>query len=495
MGLLDKVFGISQDKAEIQRLRVDNKLLNVTVQAATNILTAMNNDADDSTTSYRGNPYKTFATQVTALANKYSNTATWGNLIAKNIVDVRAAFLIGAGIQVVKRESFEGDATRELDFLRRFVEFNKLDSSYPNELAKEGEIEGRVLLRLLPVDGDTKGMIRVVHTPWRKFQYEVLPDAPNFYRYFKAKYVGTEENKGSTELFPLETYNPSFEIGEDEFVYVRLGGNIYEPNVTPSKTAYVLGQVESLDKELWDWRKINHLFAAPTPVFEFDMDAGEEARRTEDYITKKNWRIGKAIVLAGGKFRLETHKGEGFTTLEKAIQTDIQIISGCTGVPVHFLGFPNLLSNRATAENLLELIQLSTDKERDAWRGGYTELGQKAIVMYNERFNQNLKPEACEFTIPFASSQILSYIEKVYLPMYVAGAMSLEQLLSYLTNVDVDKEVIRIKEAEKVKQELEQKQLQDQKELAIANQGRIASNGGGGTGRNGQPAGAGRTAG
>jgi len=148
-----------------------------------------------------------------------------------------------------------------------------------------------------------------------------------------------------------------------------------------------------------------------------------------------------------------------------------------------------------TAENLLELIQLSTDKERDAWRGGYTELGQKAIVMYNEKFNQNLKPEACEFTIPFSSSATLSYIEKVYLPMFMAGAMSLEQLLSYLTNVDVDKETLRIKEAEKAKQELEQKQLREQKELDVANQSRVTGNGGSGVGRNGQPASNGRPAG
>ena len=486
MGLIDTVLRVKENRDEVKRLRVDNELLNASLQAATNILTATTDDVTN--TQYRGSPYTTYLSQVQALSAKYSNTAAWGCLIAKNIVDVRAAFLIGAGIQVKQRESFVGDASRELDFLRRFIEFNKLDSSYPNELAKEGEIEGRALLRLQPDITVPKGMVRVLHVPWRLFQYEVLPDAPNFYRFLRAKFVGTRQNKSSATLFPNETYDASFDLPEEEFVYMRLGGNIYEPNITPSKTAYVLRQVEDLDKELWDWRKINHLYAAPTPVFEFDKESVDEARRTEDYITKKNWRIGKAIVIAGGKYTLEAHKGEGFTTIEKAVQTDIQIISGATGVPVHFLGFPNLLSNRATAENLLELIQLSTDKERDAWRGGYTELVQKAIVMYNTVFNQNLNPSACEVTIPFASSATLAFIAKVYLPMYMAGAMSLEQLLSYITNVDTDKEIQRIKEQEKVKQEQEAKELQD----AAALQSRTTSDGGAGTGRNGQSQGVGR---
>jgi hypothetical protein len=484
-GIVRKWLDNKEKDNAITKLKLDNELLNASLQAATNILTAQTDD--ETTTGYTGSPYSNFRSQVNALSTKYSNTAKWGCLIAKNIIDVRAAFLIGSGIQVIKRESYIGDATRELEFLRRFIEFNKLDSSYPNELAKEGEIEGRALLRLVPDPEELKGMIRVVHVPWRMFSYEVLPDAPNFYRYLRAKYIGTgSDYKGSATLFPNSTYDASFDLGEGEFVYVRLGGNIYQPNITPSKTAYVLRQVEDLDKEMWDWRKINHLFAAPTPVFEFDSESVDEARRTEQYITEKNWRIGKAIVLAGGKYRLETHEGEGFTTIEKAVQTNVQIISGSTGVPVHFMGFPNLLSNRATAENLLELIQLSTDKERDAWRGGYTELAKKAVVMYNKEFNQNLKPEACEIVIPFASSATLNYIAKVYLPMYVAGAMSLDQLLSYITNVDVDKEITRIKEAEKEKEAKQEKEFQRQKEMALATQSRTTGNGSGRTVGNGQ---------
>ena len=451
MGIVDVLFRSIEREGEVKKLRLDNSILNASLQAATNILTATSDD--EATTGYTGNPYRTFSSQVSQLSQKYSNTAKWGCLIAKNIIDVRAAFLIGAGIQVVKRESYDGDAARELKFLRSFIEFNKLDSAYPSELAKEGEIEGRALLRLKwDVAGEN---IRVIYTPFRQFPYEVLCDAPNFFRFLQAKYVGTGiDQKGSATLFPNNTYDAGFDVKEGEFVYVRLGGNIFEPNITPSKTSYVLRQIEDLDKEMWDWRKINHLYAAPTPKFEFDAESVDEARRTEDYITKKNWRIGKAIVLAGGTFTLETYKGEGFTTIEKAVQTDIQLISGATGVPVHFLGFPNLLSNRSTADSLFAMIQLSTDKERDAWRAGYTELAQKAVVMYNEMSNQNLKPEACEIVIPFASAESLAHIEKVYLPMYVAGAMSLEQLLSYVTNVDMEKEMARIKvmQAEKQKQ-------------------------------------------
>ncbi len=241
----------------------------------------------------------------------------------------------------------------------------------------------------------------------------------------------------------------SFDLNESEFIYKRFGGTADRINNTPPKTAFVLRHMEDLDKELWDWRKINHLFSAPTPVFRMDDVTGATDMR--NYIDSKNWRIGKAIVISGGTLELVSFNGDGYQTIQKAAEAYIQAISGATGVPVHFLGHPELLSNRATAENLLELIELSTGKERKIWVGTYEELFQKAIAMYNAVFREPLKlsqfkPEAVDAKIPFTSSSSLKVIEKVYLPMYIQGAMSLQQLLSYLSELDVDREIDRIKE-------------------------------------------------
>jgi len=79
-------------------------------------------------------------------------------------------------------------------------------------------------------------------------------------------------------------------------------------------------------------------------------------------------------------------------------------------------------------------------------------LFHKAIVMHNEMYNDNLNPDAIDAEIPFTSSQSLKTITTVYLPMYLAGAMSLEQLLSYVSEVDIGVEIPLI-EARKEKDE------------------------------------------
>lgn len=433
---------IKQSDSTIVVLKDHIGNLNVTLQAATDALT---NSSDISSNKvYTGNYYKTYVGQVSALHNKYDLAADWGCMTLKNIVDVRAAFMIGRGIRVVKRASFKGDATRELEWLRGFVKYNNIDEESPQDWAIGTELEGKVLLRLRAVPNTDKkeDRIRVLYVPWQKQQYTVAADIPDYYTYTDAFYTGTQEF--TTAPGKTKSVNTSFALTAEEFVYRRFGGSAYEINDTPPKSAFVIRHIEDLDKELWDWRKINNLFAAPTPVFE--METTDGAKKVQGRIDSKNWTIGKGIAIAGGKLVLVQADSGGSESIQKAAEADVQAISGATGVPVHFLGHPELLSNRATAENLLELIELSTGKERKIWVGAYEELFQKAILMHNEEFHGNLNPEAVTAEIPFTSSQNLNTIEEVYLPMYVEGAMSLQQLLSYVAELDVEVEVERIKE-------------------------------------------------
>ncbi len=461
----NNVVRVEEADKTISVLSNSIKLLTTSLQAAYDPIT--NIESSTSNRHYTGNPYKTYATQVKVLHSKYDLKDDWGCMTLKNIVDVRAAFMIGRGVQVIKRDGFKGDASRELSFIRDFINFNNIDEEAPQDWAVGTELEGKVLLRLVPVTfadyrDKPRKMIRVVYVPWDTISYTVIADEPNYYRYVKAYY------KGSTTRPDSEPVDTSFDLSENQFIYKRFGGSTYRYNETPPKAAFVLRQIEDLDKELWDWRKINSLFAAPTPVI--TVDDVSEALRIQEQIDGKNWRIGKALVLANGKFDLVMYKGEGFTTLQKAIEADIQAISGATGVPVHFLGHPELLSNRATAENLLELIELSTGKERKVWIGTYEELFQKAILMYNEFTKGNLNPMAIDADIPFTSSQSLKVIKDVYLPMYQENAMSLQQLLSYISEVDVEQEIERIEE---------------NKKDDLSSEGQSASDGGFGNSRDG----------
>ncbi|MFA5186629.1 MAG: hypothetical protein WC551_09155 [Patescibacteria group bacterium] len=450
---LQRILDVNHLQTQLSTLKTREHDLHVTVQALTNTLTGLE---ETDSAHYIGSKYRTYDSQVTELAKKYDGTADWGALTAKNIIDVRTAFITGTGVVAKVREGFDGDAKRELEFIRRFMRFNEIDGKKPQLWGTEAEIEGKVLLRLKPVIDpiDSGGNIRVIHTPWRYYKYEILPNEPDFDHFIRAYYAGSatvaaSQIPGASTTPPITAFN----LTEPYFVYARFGGNPYKVNLTPPKTAFVLRHVEDLDKELWDWRKINHLFAAPTPWF--NCEDPDVARQLNEHITQKNWRIGKAIVTAHTEFDLVCAKGEGYESIRKAIESDIQVISGTTGVPVHFLGHPELLSNRSTADTLLQLIELSTDKERDIWEATYTELFRKSMVMFNDSFSNNLDPDAIVAHLPVTSTANLVFVEKVYLPMYLAGALSLETLLSYLTDVNLPAEVERVKVAQEEKEEKE----------------------------------------
>ena len=61
------------------------------------------------------------------------------------------------------------------------------------------------------------------------------------------------------------------------------------------KTAKVLTQCENLDKALYDWRKINNLFASPTPVVECTSEG--DAKSIATAIEAAKWNVGKLLVV------------------------------------------------------------------------------------------------------------------------------------------------------------------------------------------------------
>ena len=415
------------------------------IQASTDITT---NTDSTSNVAYRGTPskYNTYAKQVAQLGQMYDNEASWGCMTAKNVIDVRTAFSVGQGVQVKKRDNYSGSAEKELAWVKEFMRFNNLDEEMPQEYAKEAEIEGKVLLRFM-VDNEAQN-IRVVHVPWRQFAYEVFTPDYDFYDYNFASYTGSG---GAV----------SFELPKMWFVYKRFGGTASQVNKTPPKTTFVLRQMEDLDKSIVDWRLINRLFSAPTPVF--NTPDKQSAKDMYDWIKQKNWKIGKNLIIGGDnvKFELVGWKGDGYTTLKEESQSLVKTISGTTGVPVHFLGYPELLSNRDTADNLIELIALSTNKERRTWVGAYEELFQKAMVISNLAFGTTLDPMAINALIPFVTAAKIKVIRDLFLPMFGQGAMSLPTLLAQISGeIDVDAEIVRIK-LEQVEKERKEKELAD----------------------------------
>jgi len=374
--------------------------------------------------TYRGNPYTTYKSMVDELSKKAEGTANWGNQLTQNIIAIRSAFIMGSGIKFGMKDKAN---KKEFDFVKELFDFNDLDEENPIEFCKESEIEGKFLCKLSP--NKEKQQIEIRHISYTQSGYKVLTEEDDYKHYTQVKYKYTKPDGSQSEEKTLE---------EKEFVYKRFGGRLNKVNDTPPKLGAALRNIEDLDKALWDLRKINHLFASPTPTFK--CTEKNEADKLYDRLKKINWKIGKLLV-STAEYKLEGYTGSGVEYLLKEIEAQVKMVSGTTGVPVHFLGLPDLLSNRATAENMMEMLYASTSKERKTWIGAYEEIINKAMLMANVNFNQNYITGTIKIEIPFITAEKMKELAEVWLPLYSGGVISLKTMLSKVPEVDPEEEM------------------------------------------------------
>jgi len=410
----------------------ENKELKIRLGELQSSVDILTNKLEVESRKYKGNSYNTYLSMVTEIANKYDGVSDWGNQIVKNIIDVRAAFIIGQGIIPLLKRGYE-NFNRELEFIQEFIDYNNLDEEISQDWAKESEIEGKALIRILPNIEDQ--MIEARFIPFTTHHYNVITPEEDYEDYLNVKYKVKKVGREIT-------------LQSHEFVYKKFGGRIDKVNETPPKVGVILNQCENLDKCLWDWRKSDFFFGHPTPYFKcLNKD---EALTMREYIEKMNWKIGKALV-GTADFTFVTPNTEGINALEKEIITNAKIISGATGCPVHFLGLPDLMSNRATAENLMELIYASTNKERKVWKGCYEELFEKVLTMANESFQQNYEVNAVECSIAFVTVEQLKLLIDVWLPLYMNNVITLDTMLSKIPEIDIGREKEEIEKQENKK--------------------------------------------
>lgn len=387
-----------------------------------------------------GNEYQDYATAVQAISEKYCGTAKWGILQTGAIIDLRAAFILGDGLKVSHTTDTKEEAARELQFAEDFLAYNGLDSEMAQEIVKEAEIEGKAAIKIIYDEDEYRewpGMVTARFISWSSKKYEVVADANDYlwYKQLKWKPVGQEKE---------ET------LDEPVFVYKKFGGRLNDPNSAQPRIMKCLTQVDRLDKALYDLRRIDYLFASPTPDFEVEDMA--TCQNLLDQIENLNWKIGKAIVHTG-KFTLVGPPAEGVANLIAEIELNVKMVSGTTGVPIHYLGLLDLLKNRATGDNTRELVMAATTKERAIWIGAFEELLTKAMEMYNVSSGEGQKstrldPTRIKVDIPLISQEHYDHIEKVYIPAAIAGIVSKEFVAEQIPGIDIEAEAKRREEAD-----------------------------------------------
>jgi len=391
---------------------------------------------------YVSNKYKTYGTAVAEINKKYNATADFGVLQTGSIIDLRAAFIIGEGLKIIKKDK---DANAEYDWVHEFLEYNDLDNEVVQSFASEAEIEGKIALKLAleetPESTKEKKMYMVStrYVSWTENNYVIKANPQDYMQYETMTWKPKDKDKDEV-------------LKEYEFVYKKFGGRVHLPNSATPKIMRCLTQIDNLDMALRDWREIDRVFAGP--ILGYEVRDSKDVKRATDALSDKNWKIKKVFV-GMGKFYYASFDIKGVESLENEIVTLSKMISGATGVPVHFLGFPDLMSNRAVAENMMQLVHAATTKERATWKGAYEEVIAKSMALYNAEVNKgmsNLKTldhKKIGVEIPMITREHWLRLEKVYLPAAVAGKISDESFQALLPGFDVEAEKKRKDEKEK----------------------------------------------
>ena len=360
-------------------------------------------------------------TKLESLRKMYKGEAAKGNQVAGAITDFHAALQGGLGLRHKDKGSDDPEnPSPEMAFWSDFLRINGLDGQGVIDLAVCGELDGQVLMRFeedLTLDGG-RGNVRAWVVPLLETRYTVVHD----------KYGQPVQ----AVLYPEGFGNNNEErVFDPSFSFVRFRG-IKNGRYGIARAIRVLTEMENLDDAVTDWRKINRIFSSPTPLFKAKDVEG--IKRIKAAILGMNWKIGKAFVmLSDDSFELVGLPPGSLDGLEKEITRLAQIISGATNVPVHYLGYPELMSNRSVADADFEPSLKTTEKAHGQLGEFFQDVKEKVFAIGSYIHGTEYDPDMVETRFPAVRKGNIEEALTVWLPAAVAKAADGRPLVSRRT--------------------------------------------------------------
>lgn len=371
------------------------------------------------------NEYLTYEGQVEETYKKYRGEADWGCASVRTIIDTRTAFIAGEGLAISADKNVK---TRE--WISKFIKKNKLDGSRFYEAVMGTEMSGRALFIINCEAGEFPVVVRI---PYAKKEYELS---------IKNKYAWVPDSVKIRDVT----------VPVDKFVYVRTGGDDLHWDTPTTRTGIVLTDCENYDRALKDIRRTNHTVSRITPTFKTETDM--ETAVLSEHLKNKGWKIGQAFV---GKAALE-YKTAGTGALENLkteLSSSAKNISAVTGVPVHWFGWTDLMSNRATAEDLYQMVSNATSRERTLIAESIYELIVKAQAMYIDNGGTEITEVDDDFVVRIPSIDY-GHFEQLVRALSVAytdEAISMDDYRSFIPGIDpfVTKKAVDKEKKERMK--------------------------------------------
>lgn len=306
------------------------------------------------------NSYRSYSAQVTASYRKYNGLDEWGNAQVRTIADTRVAFIAGEGISIGT-----GD-TALANWISSFLRESKLSGSRFFNLCMATEMAGKAALTLAAKTGQ-------------------LPTLSLY---------GCKIKNGKIE----QVEESKLDLASS--VIIKTGGDGTDSEEATTRLGLILTACETYDRALKDMRRSNYYGSRLTPTFKTGSD--NETSSLKANLKKSGWKWGQGFV--GTATLGIAAPGTGASdNLKAELAASAKTISAVTAVPVHWLGHTDLMSNRATADDLYQTISNGTSRERTLIAEGLYELIVKAQTLYIDAGGTELKEVNKNFTVSIPS--------------------------------------------------------------------------------------------
>ncbi len=212
-------------------------------------------------------------------------------------------------------------------------------------------MEGRVLLYLKP-DNNKKNIKLLRHLSQFSSGYDYK--------------VNLRDNRDSDSIQSITIKKKEAdETIKNNFEFINVGGDFSNIQETTTRSGLCLHAIDSYARAKNAMRKNNHLFGKITPFFSSENQS--DVDKFKALAMSKSWKIGDAMAAMKGKLEMVVPAVGAMDNLKQEMIINAKTISFVTGIPIHWLGYVDLMSNRATAESLYETINNATIQERNIW--------------------------------------------------------------------------------------------------------------------------------
>jgi len=449
-----------QHDDELRKLEVKNASIFEAIQITNANLMLRLNDGSGNTGS---NEYQTREEQVQEIADMYRAGTDIGSDLVKRIINVSAALKIPNGLDLEGGD----DKSPEREYIRKFVETNQLNEGMATELSKEAEKQGQCLVKLLwdPTDN----MVKIYYMSWLKYKYLVRAIGlsnltPPYYVEWDSFTV-----EGSNEDIPGKTI-PAGNLIDTEMAFVAFNKIVNDDDTiegSPS-VANVLSRLDDIGNDLIYWRKSNKLYAHPTPSVK--LEDADEAENLSNLIQTSGWTLGQ-MLLSSGELKMVV-PDNFYETIKEAILLNLQLISGATGLAVSWLGFPDLMSNRAVADSLGEPLEIIAANDITSWKSFYEQMFDNVIKIRNANMgtgSTQLEPGIIKPKLKPMSDRIWQQLTRFWMPSTTNEIISRKSFWDKIPGFNSEDEEKNMKEQEKLNDAREKQKEKDKTVLSPNN--------------------------